>query len=418
MSGGAQSLYPPQVGPHPTLPPPQTGRLVPTVNIAPAIGWAPGEKPVAAPGLSVNVFAAGLDHPRWLYALPNGDILVAETNAPPKPAERGPRTWVMKKIMGRAGANSGSADRITLLHDANGDGIAETRSVLLRGLHSPFGMAVVGNRLYVANADAIVSVAWRKGANAIVETPRKLVDLPGGPSNHHWTKSLLASRDGSRLFVGVGSNSNAAENGMGEEVNRADILEVDIASGKTRVHASGLRNPVGLAWEPTTGALWAVVNERDELGDDLVPDYLTRIRAGAFYGWPYSYWGQHIDPRVHPQQPDLVARAIAPDYALGSHVAPLGLAFATRSSLPGHSEGAYVGLHGSWNRHQLVGYKVIFVPFKQGGPAGPPQDILTGFVDKDGRAKGRPVGVAVASDGSLLVADDVGNRIWRVSARK
>lgn len=404
-----------QTGPNPPLPAPQR-RALPTINIAPAAGWAGGAKPVAATRLSTNAFAEGLDHPRWLYVLPNGDVLVAETNAPPKPAEKGFRAWAMKKVMGRAGAGVASADRITLLRDADGDGIAEMRSVLLQGLHSPFGMALVDGRLYVANADAIVSVAWREGDTAIAETPRKLVDLPGGPRNHHWTKSLLASGDGRRLYAGIGSNSNAAENGMAEETDRATILEVDIASGATRVFASGLRNPVGIAWEPATHRLWTVVNERDELGDDLVPDYLTSVRESAFYGWPYSYYGQHVDARVQPPRPDLVARAIVPDYALGSHVAPLGLTFANGARLPGFGQGAFIGLHGSWNRKRLVGYKVVFVPFAHGRPEGPPRDVLTGFLDENGRARGRPVGVAIARDGALLVADDVGNRIWRVAA--
>ncbi len=409
---------PDQTGSNPLLPRPEKRRLLPVVNIAPATGWKAGEAPDAAPGLAVNAFAEGLDHPRWLYVLPNGDVLVAETNAPPKPAEKGLRVWIMRKLMGRAGAGAPSANRIALLRDADGDGVAETRSILLGGLHSPFGMALVGDRLYIANADAVVSVAWRKGMTTTTETPRKLADLPGGPRNHHWTKSLVASRDGRRVYVGVGSNSNVAENGMREETDRAAILEIDIASGKRRVFASGLRNPVGLAWEPATGALWTVVNERDELGDDLVPDYLTSVREGAFYGWPYSYYGRHVDVRVKPQRPDLVARAVAPDYALGSHVAPLGLAFAQGARLPGRAEGAFVGLHGSWNRREPAGYKVVFVPFKDGTPQGKPIDVLTGFLGKQGNARGRPVGVAIAGDGSLLVADDVGNRIWRVSAAR
>jgi glucose/arabinose dehydrogenase len=407
-----------QTGADPALPAPAGKRLVPVVRVAPAIGWKDGETPVAAAGLQVRAFAANLDHPRWLYVLPNGDVLVAETNAPPKPAETGLRNWIMKKIMKRAGAGPASPDRITLLRDADGDGVAETRSVLLAGLHSPFGMALVGNRLYVANADAVVGVAYAAGATSIAETPTRLVELPGGPRNHHWTKSLLASRDGSRLYVGVGSNSNAAENGMDEEVDRAAILEIDIADGTRRVFASGLRNPVGIAWEPATGALWTVANERDELGDELVPDYLTSVRRGAFYGWPYSYWGAHVDARVRPPRPDLVARAIAPDYSLGSHVAPLGLAFAQGARLPGFGEGAFVGEHGSWNRREFAGYKVVFVPFANGRPSGPPRDVLAGFLDADGKARGRPVGVAIAKDGALLVADDVGDTVWRVSAAR
>jgi glucose/arabinose dehydrogenase len=405
-----------QTGADPELPAPAGKRLVPTVNIAPATGWAAGEAPTAAPGLAVNAFASGLSHPRWLLVLPNGDVLVAESNAPPKPAETGLRAWAMKVVMGRAGAGVPSADRITLLRDADRDGVAEARSVLLSGLHSPFGMALVGERLYVANADAVVSVPFRPGMTVVQARPVQLAPLPGGPRNHHWTKSLLASADGSRLYVGVGSNSNAAEHGMAEEAERAAIHEIRIADGARRVFASGLRNPVGLAWEPHGGALWTVVNERDELGDALVPDYLTSVREDAFYGWPYSYYGRHLDPRVQPQRPDLVARAQVPDYALGSHVAPLGLAFAQGARLPGFTEGAFIGLHGSWNRRALAGYKVVFVRFVDGRPQGTPVDVLGGFVDREGRARGRPVGVAVAADGSLLVADDVGDRIWRVSA--
>ena len=344
-----------QTGANPALPAPAKKRLIPKVHVAPAIGWKAGETPVAAPGLKVQAFAENLDHPRWLYVLPNGDVLVAETNAPPKPAEKGLRVWIMKKIMGRAGAGPASPNRITLLRDKDGDGIAETRSVLLSGLMSPLGMALVGDRLYVANADAVVGVPYSEGTTSIAEAPLKLADLPGGPRNHHWTKSLLASRDGMRLYVGVGSNSNAAENGMEEEVDRADILEIDIANGTRRVFASGLRNPVGIAWEPTTGALWAVANERDELGDELVPDYLTSVRRGAFYGWPYSYWGQHVDARVQPPRPDLVAKAIPPDYSLGSHVAPLGLAFAQGAKLPGYGQGPFIREHGPGSRSGFAG---------------------------------------------------------------
>lgn len=418
-SGGCTSVQEggPQTGSNPVLPAPQGTWLVPTINIAPARGWPAGETPLAAAGLRANLFADGLEHPRWLYVLPNGDVLVAETNDSAKPAEKGLRAWFMGKVMGRAGAAVPSADRITLLRDTDGDGIAETRHVFLDGLHSAFGMALVGDRLYVANADAVVGVAWKEGMDAATETPRKLVDLPGGPRNHHWTKSLVASRDGRHLYVGVGSNSNVAENGMEEEIDRATIIEVDVAGGGMRVFASGLRNPVGMAWEPASGVLWTVVNERDELGDNLVPDYLTSVRRDAFYGWPYSYYGQHVDARVQPQRPELVARAVVPDYALGSHVAPLGLAFAKGSRLPGFADGAFIGLHGSWNRRELAGYKVVFVPFADGRPQDrSPVDVLGGFLDAKGNARGRPVGVAIAGDGSLLVADDAGNRVWRVSA--
>ena len=418
-SGALDQQPDPGVGTAPSLPDPER-KLIPTVAIAPATGWPDGATPTAADGLQVRAFATGLDHPRWLHVLPNGDVLVAESNGPAgKSGIRGVRGAVMTQVMKRAGAGVPSADRISLLRDGNGDGVAETRTVLLSNLHSPFGMARVGDTLYVANADALVGVPYTAGATAITAAPAKLVDLPGGGDqlNHHWTKSLLASADGKRLYVGVGSNSNVGENGMDAEVNRAAVLEVDIASGATRVFASGLRNPVGLAWRPGSHELWTVVNERDELGDNLVPDYLTHVVRGAFYGWPYSYYGANVDTRVEPPRPDLVARARKPDYALGNHVAPLGLAFNTSATLPARwRDGAFVGLHGSWNRKPRAGYKVVFVPFAGGRPSGVPQDVLTGFVDAEGNARGRPVGVAIARDGALLVADDVGNAVWRVSA--
>jgi len=403
-------------GPRPTLPAP-VRRLIPTVHIAPAVGWPGTTAPVAAQGLAVTSFARGLDHPRWLYVLPNGDVLVAETNAPPKPEDgKGLKGKIMKTVMKRAGAGVPSANRITLLRDADGDGVAEVRTEFLSNLMSPFGMALVGDTFYVANADAVVKFPYRTGETAIRAGPVKVADLPGGPINHHWTKSLVASADGTRLYVGVGSNSNVAENGIDKETDRAAILEVDPVNGATREYATGLRNPVGLAWQPHRNVLWAVVNERDELGSDLVPDYLTSVREGAFYGWPYSYYGQHVDVRVKPQRPDLVAKAIAPDFALGTHVAPLGLAFNTASGWPEpYGEGAFVGLHGSWNRKPLNGYKVAFVPFAGGAPSGEMADVLTGFVDADGNSRGRPVGVAIDARGGLLVADDVGNAIWRVS---
>lgn len=408
-------------GSKPVIASPSPGAL-PTLNIAPAKGWASGETPVAAPGLAVTAFATGLDHPRWLYVLPNGDVLVAESNAPPgKRGIGGIKGKVMGSVMKRAGSGVPSANRITLLRDADGDGVAETRHVFAADLVSPFGMARVGDALFVANADALVRFAYADGQTQAGGAPQKIVDLPGGGDqlNHHWTKSLVASADGTRMYVGVGSNSNIAENGMEAEAERAAVLEVDPAAGTRRIFASGLRNPVGLAWEPRSGALWAVVNERDELGSDLVPDYLTRVDAGAFYGWPYSYWGAHVDERVKPQRADLVASARVPDYALGSHVAPLGLAFATGNRLgPDFGEGAFVGLHGSWNREPLSGYKVVFVPFRDGRPSGAMRDVLTGFLDAQDNARGRPVGVAVARDGALLVADDVGNTVWRVSAAR
>ncbi|MCM2335857.1 MAG: sorbosone dehydrogenase family protein [Pseudomonas sp.] len=418
-SGALDQQPDPGVGTAPALPAPQR-KLIPTVAIAPATGWPDGATPIAADGLQVRAFATGLDHPRWLHVLPNGDVLVAESNGPAgKSGIRGVRGAVMKQVMKRAGAGVPSADRISLLRDGDGDGVAETRTVLLSNLHSPFGMALVGDTLYVANADALVRVPYTAGASAITATPTKLVDLPGGGDqlNHHWTKSLLASADGQRLYVGVGSNSNVGENGMDAEVDRAAVLEVDIAGATTRVFASGLRNPVGMAWRPGSNELWTVVNERDELGDNLVPDYLTHVVGGAFYGWPYSYFGANVDTRVQPPRPDLVARARTPDYALGNHVAPLGLAFNTSTTLPARwRDGAFVGLHGSWNRKPRAGYKVVFVPFTAGKPDGLPQDVLTGFVDADGNARGRPVGVAIARDGALLVADDVGNAVWRVAA--
>jgi glucose/arabinose dehydrogenase len=405
-------------GVDPVLPPPHHA-LIPTVDIAPAKGWAADAAPTPSRGLAVTRFADGLVHPRWLHVLPNGDVLVAESNAPAgKSGIRGVRGKVMEVVMDRAGAGVASAERITLLRDADGDGVAEIRQPFLTGLHSPFGMALVGDNLYIANADALVSVPYREGQLRIDAVPVKVVDLPGKGDelNHHWTKSLLASRDGRRLYVGVGSNSNVGENGMAVEANRAAILEVDLATRGMRVFASGLRNPVGLAWEPMSGVLWAVANERDELGDDLVPDYLTSVREGGFYGWPYSYFGQHLDPRVTPQAPALVASAIKPDYALGSHVAPLGLAFSPGGAWSGGQAGAVIGLHGSWNRTPQVGYKVVFVPFAEGRPAGKMQDVLTGFLDVDGNARGRPVGIAVQADGGILVADDVGNAVWRLAA--
>ncbi len=403
-------------GPNPQLPAPAKS-LFPTVRIAPAVGWPAGQTPTAAPGFAVAAFAEGLDHPRWLYALPNGDILVAETNAPPKPEDKqgGIRGWVMGLVMKRAGAAVPSANRITLLRDADGDGVAETRTAFLENLNSPFGMALVGDRLYVANADAVVAVPYQTGQTQITATPVKIADLPAG-RNHHWTKNLVASADGSRLYVSVGSNSNVAEHGMDEEVNRAAILEIDPATGATTVFASGLRNPVGMDWNPESGQLWTAVNERDELGNDLVPDYMTSVQRGGFYGWPYSYYGQTVDTRVQPQNPALVASALRPDYALGAHTASLGLTFNDGAGFPAaYRNGAFIGQHGSWNRTPRSGYKVIFVPFGGAQPSGKAVDVLTGFRVND-VAYGRPVGVIVARDGSLLVADDVGNKVWRVTS--
>jgi len=403
-------------GPSPTLPAPQSS-WIPTVNVAKAVGWPAGAKPTAANGMAVNAFATGLDHPRTVYVLPNGDVLVAETNAPPKPDDgSGITAWVTKLVMGRAGATTPTANRITLLRDADGDGVAETRSVFLEGLNSPFGMALVGDDFYVADSDAIMKFPYHAGDTRITTPGVKLADLPAGRINHHWTKDLAASPDGTKLYATVGSNSNVGENGIEAETNRADVLEVDRASGKWRVFASGLRNPNGPSWQPQSGALWVVVNERDELGNDLVPDYMTSVKDGAFYGWPYSYYGQHVDVRVEPQRSDLVAKAIAPDYALGAHTASLGLTFNTAKLFaPEMANGAFVGQHGSWNRSPRAGYKVIFVPFANGMPSGKPQDVLTGFLNADGEAQGRPVGVRIDKQGALLVADDVGNTIWRVT---
>ena len=405
------------MGLQPTLPPPRQ-TLIPTVHIAPAKGWPPGVTPLAAPGMGVNAFARNLDHPRWLYVLPNGDVLVAETNAPPKPDDaKGIKGWFSKGVMKRAGAGVTSANRITLLRDTDGDGVADQRFVLLEGLNSPFGMALVGHALFIANSDAVLRFPYTEGDTRITAAGTPVVSLPAGPINHHWTKNIIASPDGKKLFVTVGSNSNVAERGMAVEAGRAAIWEVDLQSGAHRIFASGLRNPNGMAWEPASGALWTVVNERDELGSDLVPDYLTSVREGAFYGWPYSYYGQHLDTRVTPQQPELVASAIAPDYAVGAHTAPLGLASSAGTTLPGaFANGMFIGQHGSWNRRPFSGYKVIFVPFKDGRPDGLPVDVLTGFLSEQGEALGRPVGVVIDRQGALLVADDVGNVIWRVHA--
>jgi glucose/arabinose dehydrogenase len=408
------------IGPNPALPAPRTS-LIPVVHVVDAKGWPANGAPAPAEGLAVTAFARGLDHPRWLYVLPNGDVLVAETNAPKRPDDnKGIKGWFFKKFQKKAGGAVPSANRITLLRDADGDGVAETRSVLLAGLTSPFGMALVGDALYVANTDALVRFSYTRGDVRITAPATVVTALPGGTRNHHWTKNVVASRDGRRLYVSVGSNSNVAESGMEEEVDRAAILEVDAASGTRRVFASGLRNPVGMAWEPETGALWVSVNERDELGSDLVPDYMTSVRDGAFYGWPYSYYGQHVDTRPKPPRPDLVAKAVAPDYALGPHTASLGLAWSpdSASALPARlRHGMFVGQHGSWNRKPRSGYKVIFVPFRGGKPSGMPIDVLTGFVQGDGDAMGRPVGVAIDARGALLVADDVGNAVWRVRGR-
>lgn len=402
------------VGPNPKLPPPKE-TLIPTVNIPPHKGWPAGGKPTPATGLSVTAFTAGLDHPRWLYVLPNGDVLVAESNSPAK-ADDGLEGMAKKVVLWLVGAGVPSPNRITLLRDADGDGIAEEKSTFLSGLNSPFGMTLDGETLYIADTDALLRFPYREGETKIDARPEKVADLPAGPINLHWTKNVIASADGTKLYVTVGSNSNAGEEGIENERNRAAILEIDPATGQSRLFASGLRNPNGLAWQPDSGALWTTVNERDFLGSDLVPDYMTSVKDGGFYGWPYSYFGQHLDPRPEPQRPDLVAKAIVPDYALGAHTASLGLAFYEGKLLPERfAGGAFIAQHGSWNRRPLSGFKVIFVPFEGGQPSGMPEDILTGFLDAGGHALGRPAGVAIDRASAVLVADDVGNTIWRVT---
>jgi glucose/arabinose dehydrogenase len=413
-TGAGAQVMPPGYGPNPVLPPPER-TLIPEINVAPALPWPVGARPVPAAGLAVARYAGGLDHPRWLYVLPNGDVLVAETNKPPAKSEGGGlRAWFMKRMMKKAGATVPSANRITLLRGVQDDGSAATRTVFLDGLNSPFGMVLVGNDLYVANADAVLRFPYQGGATRITAAGEKVMDLPAG-INHHWTKNIVASPDGGKLYVSVGSNSNVGENGMEAETGRAAIWELDRASGKARLFASGLRNPVGMAFQPQSGALWTSVNERDELGNELVPDYMTTVKDGGFYGWPYSYYGRNVDDRAKPRRPDLVAQALVPDYGLGAHTASLGLAFYDGALLPQFRHGALVGQHGSWNRKPYAGYKLIFVPFENGRPDGPPRDVLTGFLAPEGNAYGRPVGVAVDKAGAILLADDVGNIVWRIT---
>ena len=408
-----------QVGPNPTLPESHQ-YLFPPMQLASVVGWKEGETPTVAPGLKIQAVATSLQHPRSLYVLPNGDVLVVESTAPLAAPITRPKDLVMgwiESMVTSGGGEGGPSNRITLLRDADGNGQPETQSVFLDHLNSPFGVALVGSDLYVANTDAIMHYTYNTGDTKIAGPGSVLTELPGGPIDHHWTKSLVASRDGTLLYVGVGSNSNITENGMQAEMNRAAIWEVDRATGRWRIFASGLRNPNGLSWEPESNALWAVVNERDELGPDLVPDYMTSVKDGGFYGWPYSYYGGHLDPRVEPQRPDLVATAIVPDYALSSHVAPLGLAFYTSNNLPQkYRGGAFVGEHGSWDRQRFNGYKVVFVPFSGGRPNGKAEDVVTDFLNAGGEARGRPVGLAVDKSGALLIADDVGNTVWRVTA--
>ena len=403
-----------QIGPNPYQPPIHQ-YLMPPMRIAKIIGWGTAVPTVPA-GLQVKALATGLKNPRSLYVLPNGDVLVVESDGPPAPIRR-PKEFIMNWIEKEAHSSTKAGQRILLLRDADGDGAPELKTVFLDHLNSPFGVVLVGNDLYVANTDAVVRYPYQTGDTQITAPGVKLTDLPAGPIDHHWTKSLTASPDGSKLYAGVGSNSNITENGIGAELDRAMIWEIDRATGAHRPFATGLRNPNGLQIEPQTHMLWAVVNERDELGPDLVPDYMTSVKEGAFYGWPYSYYGQHLDPRVKPQRPDLVAKAIPPDYALSSHVAPLGLVFSTGANLPAaYRGGAFVGEHGSWDRGKLNGYKVVYVPFANGRPSGVAQDVVTGFVTPGNEAHGRPVGLAMDTRGGLLIADDAGGAVWRVTA--
>jgi glucose/arabinose dehydrogenase len=423
--GRSQNIDPSQqVGPNPILPAPSE-ELIAAVGVPKVVGWKAGETPSVPAGFHIEAMATGLSSPRNLYPLANGDVLVVETQrigSEPVDRPKDPiRDFIMNMAHGGGGGKetSGSAgkpQRITLLRDANGDGQPELKSVLIDHLVSPFGIVLVGNDLYVADTDAVLRFPFTPGQTTITAPPQKVIDLPGGLIDHHWTKSLTASPDGSKLYAGVGSNSNVQERGPEAETNRAAIWEVDPKTGAYRVFASGLRNPNGLTFYPGSNTLWTVVNERDELGPNLVPDYLTSVRPGAFYGWPYSYYGQHLDPRVRPQRSDLVAKAIPPDYALSSHVAPLGLAFYTGASFPPMFRGgAFVGEHGSWNRRQLNGYRVVFIRFAGGRPVGRPYNFVTGFVGPNGKARGRPVGVAVDRTGALLIADDVGGTVWRVT---
>jgi glucose/arabinose dehydrogenase len=405
-----------EYGPHPAIGAPDKP-LIPTLHVAKAVGWPTGAMPRAAKGTAVEALASGLQHPRWLYVLPNGDVLVAESEAPAKPDDsRGIAGKVTKVMMKRAGSGKQpSANRITLLRQSGAAPDGVERHIFLQGLNSPIGMALIGATFYVADSDALLSFPYQPGETEITAPPTKVTDLPAGTINHHWTKSLVASPDGSKLYVGVGSNSNAAENGLEAEKERAAVWEIDPKNGAHRVFASGLRNPVGLAFQPDSGLLWVSVNERDELGDHEPPDYMTALHAGDFFGWPFSFYGPHVDDRVKPQDPAQVAKAIPPDYALGAHTASLGLCWSSGSTLPSFEHGMFIGQHGSWNRKQFNGYKVVYVPFAGGKPAGTPVDVLSGFLDASRHAMGRPVGVAMDKSGALLVADDVGGVVWRVS---
>jgi glucose/arabinose dehydrogenase len=403
-----------QIGPNPYLPPLHQ-YLVPPMHLAKIIGWGDA-KPIVAAGLQIRALATGLKNPRSVYVLPNGDILVVEADGPPAPISR-PKEFVMNWMEQQVHSHTRAGNRILLFRDTKGDGVPDVRTVFIDHLRSPFGVVLVGNDVYVANTDAVMRFPYQTGQTQITTPGVKLCDLPGGPIDHHWTKSLTASPDGTKLYAGVGSNSNITENGILAEMGRASIWEIDRATGAHREYATGLRNPNGLTFEPQTHVLWTVVNERDELGPDLVPDYLTSVKDGGFYGWPYSYFGQHLDPRVRPQRPDLVARAIVPDYALSSHVAPLGLVFYTGTNLPAaYRGGAFVGEHGSWDRSVLNGYKVVYIPFANGRPSGMAKDVATGFLKGKDEAHGRPVALAIDTRGGLLIADDVGNTVWRVTA--
>lgn len=402
-----------QVGPNPELPKAQNF-LMPPMQVPEGVAWKEGEMPKVAQGLKIEKVADGLQHPRQVYVLPNNDVLVAEANGPAKPTTR-PKQLIMGIVQKASGKGGPGGNRITLLRNVDGKWQKHT---FIENLHSPFGIQLIGNTLWVANADSLVKFPYQEGQTSITAPGEVVTELPGGPINHHWTKSLLASPDGSKLYVGVGSNSNITENGIGAEYRRAAVLEVDAATGASRIFASGLRNPTGLQWEPESGALWAIVNERDEIGSDLVPDYMTSVQDKGFYGWPYSYFGQHVDERVQPPRPDLVKQAIKPDYALSSHVAPLGLLFYTGENMPQYRGGAFVSEHGSWNRKPLNGYQVVWVKFENGKPVGQPQPVVSGFLtDDEKQVRGLPVGLAMDKQGGVLIADDAGNTIWRVSAR-
>ena len=410
---GAQLDAQKQTGPNPELPEAKNF-FMPPMQVPEGVPWKQGEMPKVAQGLKIEKIAENLKHPRQVLTLPNGDVLVAESNGPAKPTTR-PKQLIMGIVQKASGKGGEGGNRITLLRNVNGKWEQHT---FIKDLFSPFGMQLIGNTLYVANADSLVKFPYQEGQTEIRTPPQLVTDLPGGPINHHWTKSLVASPDGSKLYVGIGSNSNITENGIGAEYHRAAVLEVDAASGATRVYATGLRNPTGLQWEPQSNRLWAIVNERDEIGSDLVPDYMTSVQENGFYGWPYSYYGQHVDARAQPQRPDLVEKAIKPDYALSSHVAPLGLLFYQADNMPQYRGGAFVSEHGSWNRTPLNGYQVVWVKFENGLPVGLPQPVVTGFLTDDQKqVRGLPVGLAADRQGGLLIADDAGNTVWRVSAK-